>query len=163
MNRNWTPLPNLDKNCFACGTENHLGLKMTFSSNGEQLRSILTLPEHTRGWSNLVHGGILATILDETMSWTAIHLTNHFILTRNINISFKKPVFIGSQLTATGSIIEREGKNALMSAQIHDAEGALCCSGKGDFALFTPQEFARLNIIPQDFLEEMAASFTKQP
>ena len=163
MHKIWTPLPNHDKYCFACGTENNFGLKMTFASNGEQLRSILTVPDNTRGWSNLVHGGILATILDETMSWTAIHLTSHFILTRNINISFKKPVFIGNQLTATGEIIEKSGKNARLSAQIHDQSGALCCSGKGDFALFTEPEFARLNIVPQDFFEERASSFTKHP
>lgn len=160
MNSNWQRLPNLDKSCFACGTENNFGLKMTFSSNGEQLRSFLTVPEHTRGWSNLVHGGILATILDEIMSWTAIHLTSHFILTQNINISFKKPIFIGSQLRATGSIVERDGKTALLSAQIHDDSEALCCLGRGNFVLFTQEEFANMNIIPQNFLDEMAAGFT---
>jgi len=163
MTNDWKQLPNLDKTCFACGTENIFGLKMTFSSNGKQLRSLLTVPEHTRGWSNLVHGGILATILDEIMSWTAIQLTSHFILTRNLNVEFKKPVFIGSQLTATGEIIERSEKNATLSAQIQDDSGVLCCTGRSSFALFTQEEFARLNIIPENYLAEMAANFTKRP
>ncbi len=110
-----------------------------------------------------MHGGILATILDETMSWTAIHLTSHFILTRDINISFKKPIFIGSQLTATGEVIEKSGKKALLKAQIRDENDTLCCFGKGEFALFTKPEFGRLKIIPEDFLEEMASSFTFEP
>ncbi|MBN2810020.1 MAG: PaaI family thioesterase [Deltaproteobacteria bacterium] len=160
MTGTWKPLPNLDKYCFACGTENNFGLQMQFSSNETQVKSVLTLPDHTRGWCNLVHGGILATILDEIMSWTAIYLTRHFILTRNIEISFKKPVFIGTPLTATGSIIARDGKKALLGAQIHDDSGTLCCTAEAGFVLYTQAEFARMNIIPHDFLEEMSANFT---
>lgn len=147
MNHEWTPLPNKDQNCFACGTQNLCGLKMSFASNGKQVRSLLAVPEHYRGWNKLVHGGILATILDEIMSWTAIHLTKHFILTRNINIEFKKPVYIDSQLTATSEIIERDGKNALLEGRITDDSGALCCLSKANFVLFSKEEFAQLNII----------------
>lgn len=65
----WRSLTNIDHDCFGCGQHNHQGLKMTFASNGEQLRSELVIPEHLRGWSNLVHGGITTTILDEMMGW----------------------------------------------------------------------------------------------
>ncbi len=147
MNHEWIPLPNHDLECFACGTQNNFGLKMTFASNGKQVRSIMILPDHTKGWKKLVHGGILATVLDEIMSWTVIHLTKHKILTRNINIEFKKPVYIGRQLTATGEIIEINGKNALLQASITDDFGAICCLGKADFVLYTEAEFAQLDII----------------
>ena len=146
MNHEWTPLPNHDQDCFACGTQNDFGLKMTFAGNGKQVRSILTVPEHGRGWNKLVHGGILATILDEIMSWTVIHLIKHKILTRNINIEFKKPVYISSQITAIGEIVEINGKKALLQARITDDSGALCCLGKANFVLFSEEEFARLNI-----------------
>ena len=65
----WVPVENDDMHCFACGKENRYGLKMGFESNGEKLRSGIIVPEHLRGWENLVRGGIISTILDEAMSW----------------------------------------------------------------------------------------------
>ena len=81
MEKQWKKLARIDRNCFGCGTENHHGLRMEFQSNGVQLRSSLLMEPRFRGWSNLIHGGILATILDETMSWTILSLTGCFILT----------------------------------------------------------------------------------
>ncbi len=159
MKSNWTPIPNIDKECFGCGTENSFGLKMTFATNGKELRSALIVPEHTKGWSNLVHGGILTTILDEIMSWTAIHLTHNFILTRNITVKFKKPVYVGTPLTTTSTIKEVNGKEALLEAYINDADGNLCCTSEANVVLFSPAEFSRLNIVPQDFLEKMNLTF----
>ena len=59
----WNHIENVDTLCFACGRDNAHGLQMIFESNGEKLRSTVTIPEHHRGWSNLVHGGILATLI----------------------------------------------------------------------------------------------------
>ena len=73
--KKYTRLPvDEDHNCFACGPANPHGLHMSFMSNGEVVVSHLTVPEHRRGWNNMVHGGIISTILDEGMSWAAIHL-----------------------------------------------------------------------------------------
>ena len=51
------------------------------------------------------HGGIIATILDEVMSWTAIHLIKSIIVTRTMTVEFLKPVFIGRQLTADARVL----------------------------------------------------------
>ncbi|HDS15059.1 MAG TPA: PaaI family thioesterase [Proteobacteria bacterium] len=155
----WTALPNIDRLCFACGTENRCGLKMTFTTNGKRLRSLITLPDYTRGWHNLVHGGILATVLDETMSWTAIHFGKGFILTKNINIIFRKPVFIGTALTVYGEILARKNKVLRLKAEVRDPDNIVCCSGEGDFVLFDNNEFARLRLIPPEFMQEMEELF----
>ena len=68
----WRVLPCVDKTCFGCGEENPHGLQMIFSTNGVRLRSELVIEERFRGWSNLIHGGVLSTILDETMGWTVL-------------------------------------------------------------------------------------------
>jgi len=57
-----------DHNCFACGPANPHGLHMTFQSNGKVVMSHLSVPDHLRGWNNMVHGGIISTILDEVMA-----------------------------------------------------------------------------------------------
>ncbi len=156
----WKPLPNLDKNCFACGSENHSGLNMTFATNGEQLRTQLVVAPQFRGWSKLVHGGVISTILDETMSWAAIILTKRFILTKKMTIEFLRPVYIDSPLCAIGYIKERNGeRTALVTGQLFDDQERLCATSQGEFVLFSKERFAKLEILPAADLSAMAASF----
>ena len=156
----WILLPNLDRHCFGCGPENHHGLNMTFASNGEIIRTSLAVPDRFRGWSKLVHGGVISTILDETMSWAAIHLLRKFILTKGMAIQFLRPVYVGTPLVATGYIKEKDGdRRATVIGELHDDNGKLCASSEGEFVLYTEKQFRRLNIIAEDDLETMAKSF----
>ncbi len=158
----WYHIENADTQCFACGHDNPHGLKMVFESNGEKLRSTVTIPEHHRGWSNLVHGGILATMTDEIMSWAAIHLLRRFVLTKKMTTSYLRPVRIGTTLTATGFIKNQiNEKSAIMQAEIRNEAGNLCATGEGEFVLFTPEQFAIMNLFPKENLENMTGLFKK--
>lgn len=155
---NWVSLPNIDMNCFGCGPENEHGLQMRFETNGNQIRSQVTIPHHLRGWSNIAHGGVLSTIADEIMAWAAIHLLKRFILTKKMEITFLKPVTIGSRLEAVGYVKERpNSKNAVMACRISDAQQNVCAKSSGEFALFTPTEFEQFNLIPKELLDQMTA------
>ena len=46
---------------------------MTFYTNQTAVYSKITVPDHLCGWNNLVHGGVLTTIMDEIMSWATIY------------------------------------------------------------------------------------------
>lgn len=156
----WKPIANVDKECFGCGPENPHGLQMRFESNGEKIRSKLIMEPKFRGWSNLIHGGILSTMLDETMGWTVICLTGRFMLTRGMKVDFRKPVRIGTALTVTGYIKEYRShhRRALIVAEIHDEEGDLCASSEGEFALFSREQFLRMEIMPEADLAAMEAA-----
>ncbi|EKD39727.1 MAG: thioesterase superfamily protein [uncultured bacterium] len=157
----WEQLPSLDKDCFGCGSENHSGLRMTFATNGQQIRTKLTVSPQFRGWSRLVHGGVLSTILDETMSWAAIILTKRFILTKQMTVQFLRPVYVGSTLCGIGSIKEKNGdRKAIVKGELFDDQGKLCATSEGEFVLFSKEQFARLEILPEKELEAMAASFS---
>lgn len=157
----WKSLASVDKKCFACGSENPHGLRMCFESNGLQIRSKLVVQQAFRGWSNLIHGGILSTILDEAMSWTVITFTGKFMLTRSMTVTFKKPVRVGTALTVTGHIKERSSeRKALVVAEIFDEEGDLCAVSEGDFALFSKEHFLRMAIMPEEDIEAMASAIS---
>jgi len=159
----WDKIPNIDMDCFGCGPNNHHGLQMTFETNGEKLRSFVTVPDHLRGWSNIVHGGVLSTICDEIMAWAAIYLTKRFILTRSMTTTFLKPVFTGTKLEAFGFIKERiDQRNALLSGEIYNEKGELCTVSTGEFVLFTPDSFKKLNIIPDGLLDQMTGMFSRE-
>lgn len=156
----WTPLKNIDPDCFGCGQENEHGLKMQFATNGKRLRSYVTIPDHLRGWSNLAHGGVLSTILDEAMGWSAIHLFQRFILTKEMVVRFKKPVWIGAKVMAEGFIAEEiDARNVVMKAEIRNEKGELCVESEATFALFKPESFKKLQLVPEDLLDEMTKMF----
>jgi uncharacterized protein (TIGR00369 family) len=155
----WKHLASIDKECFACGAENSHGLKMRFESNGRQIRSKLVIEKTFRGWSNLIHGGILSTMLDETMSWTVINFTGKFMLTQSMNVTFKKPVRVGAALTVTGYIKEQSSeRKAVAVAEIEDEDGDLCAVSEGKFALFSKKHFLRMGIMLEEEIEEMASA-----
>ncbi|HEU5348694.1 MAG TPA: PaaI family thioesterase, partial [Ktedonobacterales bacterium] len=57
--------------CFACGLRNSQGLRLTFWAEGDEIVTEFTPDEHYQGFPGVLHGGILATLLDEALSRTA--------------------------------------------------------------------------------------------
>ena len=155
--KKYTRLPvDEDHNCFACGPANPHGLHMSFMSNGEVVVSHLTVPEHLRGWNNMVHGGIISTILDEVMSWAAIHLIKSIIVTRKMTVEFLKPVFIGRQLTAEARVTEiRSRKEALLQGDLYNQDKVLCARASGSFALLKPKVAEKLGIVAAEEIKQM--------
>lgn len=159
-NNTWTKLENLEPNCFACGFENKHGLNMKFETNNEKLRCRIEVPSHLRGWSNLVHGGIISTMIDETMSWSVLHLLGKLFLTKSIKVNFKKPLIINTPLIISGYIVEQKSDRAvIMAADIYDEDDELYASGQGEFILFTPKQFIDLGVIDEEQLKRMAGSY----
>lgn len=58
---------NDDRYCLCCGEKNPLGFKMKFRYEGEKLLSETVIPKEYQGFADVVHGGILGTLLDELM------------------------------------------------------------------------------------------------
>ncbi len=163
MNNNWKRLSPVDRHCFGCGTENPYGLQMTFESNGEKVRSTLTIPEHLRGWSNIVHGGVLGTVCDEIMAWAAIHLLHKFVLTKNMTTSYLRPVTAKTTLQTHAYVKEvKNDKNVIMVGKIFNEAGKLCVKSVGEFALFSSEDFQKLNIVPKEQVENMLCMFEEE-
>ncbi len=149
-------LPNrTNHKCFGCGPANPSGLQMKFFSDDKSVFSRLKVPDHLIGWDNLVHGGVLSTILDEIMSWSAIYLLKKMILTKSMTIDFIKPVFEGMELKAEGNVFEkRSNKEAVMQGAIYNAKGVLCTKSKGIFALIEPKVARKLKLMSAEALKD---------
>lgn len=88
--------------CFGCGEDNPNGLQLgplARVENGE-IHIDFSVPSHFEGFNGIVHGGIVATILDEAMGMacTRIHKV-HGAVTANLNITFRSPVASSVPLT----------------------------------------------------------------
>ena len=156
--KSWKRIKNADQECFACGTDNPHGLHMRFESDGEHVRSHLILEKRYCGWSNLVHGGILATILDETMSWTTLSLTGKLMLTKGMQIKFLRPIRVGMKITVTGYIRKwLSEKKVDVVAEIRDETGKICAQSSGEFPLFTKEQFLQMGIMEEEEIDVMLA------
>lgn len=142
--------------CFGCSPTNPSGLQMRFHGNKESVVSWLTVPQHLCGWNNLVHGGVVTTILDEIMSWAALYLLKKVIVTRTITIEFVKSVYIKEELKAVGKVLEiRSEKEAIMGGFIYNSKGDLCTRSTGNFALLKPKIAKRLGVVDEAVLKDL--------
>jgi uncharacterized protein (TIGR00369 family) len=147
-------LPNSrNHNCFGCSPINPSGLQMKFYTSQSAICSDVTVPEHLCGWNNLVHGGVLTTMMDEIMSWAAIYLLKSVPMTKTITVDFLKPVYVGKPLQVQGTVLEKTGKHeVLMEGRIFNEADACCARATGTFAVFSPAVARRLKITDDESL-----------
>jgi len=155
-NGNLKPLANKENHdCFGCSSTNSCGLQMQFYTDGEALYSWLTVPRHLCGWDDLVHGGVLATILDEIMSWTAIHFSKKFSVTNAMSFEFHKPVHIGEEIRAEGRVLEfRRKREVVVEGNLYKGENTLCVKSAGTFRLFTAEAMVRLGNMREEMIKK---------
>ncbi len=149
------PSRSWDKHCFGCSPTNPAGLQMKFYTNEESIFSWLKVPDHLCGWSNLVHGGVISTILDEIMGWAAIHLLKLIVLTKTMTIEFIQPVFIDDELKAEARITKfHNDGEVIIEGAIHNKRGDLCAKSTGVFSYFPPDIIKEMGIMNDQLLKE---------
>jgi uncharacterized protein (TIGR00369 family) len=103
--------------CFVCGQENEIGLKARFYWDGEKAVCDVTATEAYAGYKNILHGGIIATLLDEIMI-KALLAEGILSVTAEITVRLKKPVFSGDRL-------HLEGKKTKERGTVYSASGRM--------------------------------------
>ncbi|MBU2514823.1 PaaI family thioesterase [bacterium] len=133
--------------CFGCSPNNPTGLKMQFKAGTDSVISDLIVPGHLCGWSQLIHGGVLTTILDEVMSWAAMHFLKQLVMTKTLNLTFLKPVYVGKQIRAIGKIKDGTGRHeVIMEGIVLNDKGQECVKSDSVFAILKPKIANRLGI-----------------
>ena len=145
-------LPNrTDSMCFGCSPANPAGLRLEFFTDGESIFSSLKVPVHLCGWKNLVHGGVISTILDEIMGRAVIHKTKCLGMTKSMTVDFLKPITVDKDLKAAGKVLEaKNDRECLAEAMIFNENGELCAKSVGTFRLFKPDLSKKLGIKDED-------------
>ena len=118
--------------CFACGARNESGLRLVFTQAGDRVVTEFIPQAHHQGFPGVLHGGILATLLDETLSRTGA-LRGEWLMTGKIEVRFKRPAPIGRPLRVWGEI-RRERNGALDAAGAVELEdGSVVADARGLF------------------------------
>lgn len=115
--------------CFACGKNNPIGLKLEWFNDYEnkQIETTFTLSDDYCSYPGTVHGGIIATILDET-SGRAILLDNDFnrlMVTLKMEVVYKHNTPTNTPLKAVGRVIRDGGSRAQVEGEIILPDGTV--------------------------------------
>lgn len=92
-----------DGRCFGCGEDNDAGLKMRFTPTEEGSVCEFEVPERFQSWRGMVHGGLVALMLDEAVGWAGWH-AGHPGLTGRLEVRYRRPLTIGQRVRVVGRV-----------------------------------------------------------
>jgi acyl-coenzyme A thioesterase PaaI-like protein len=114
------------RTCFVCGRENPVGLMMDFFTNAPgECYTELSIPKDYEGYPGVVHGGIIAAILDETGGRAHMTDPTRFMVTAQLNVRYRKPVPSATPLQIYGFAGERRGKVSNARSEIRNGDGEI--------------------------------------
>jgi uncharacterized protein (TIGR00369 family) len=111
--------------------ENGFGLKFDVAEDGV-VSATFAFSDNKQGLLGLVHGGALSAVIDEAVT-VASFVNQRPRLTVNLNIDFKAPVPLNTQVTAMGRVEKIEGRKTFLSAQIQLDNGKVAVSAQALF------------------------------
>jgi acyl-coenzyme A thioesterase PaaI-like protein len=110
------------RHCFVCGVDNLFGLKLKFyESEPGHVHAETIVPEQFQGYPGVVHGGIVAAMLDEVSGRSMIRgEPPRFMVTAKMEVRYRKPVPVGKRLFLEGKAKEDSGRIATVTGAIYD-------------------------------------------
>lgn len=151
---------NISKNCLVCGIENDFGLKTKFyETDNDEVIAIFTPHDMLQSYPDVLHGGISATILDETIGRAIMtkYGQNSFGVTVELNVKYKKPVPLNQELKVVARMTKDRGR-------LFEGTGELYLPN-GDIAVIATGKYMKRElekIVKNDFLaDEWFASDAK--
>ncbi len=118
--------------CFICGEDNPVGLRLDFFFDRENRKAWTEFSpgrEH-EGYRNLLHGGIISSLLDEVMA-KAILADEIPVVTSRLTVEFKKPARIGEKLRAEGWVIGHKSRAYFTAGLLLGPEGRVVAEASG--------------------------------
>jgi uncharacterized protein (TIGR00369 family) len=128
--------------CFGCGPDNPQGLHLHFDVDATDPASLsatatVTLTRLHEGPPGYIHGGIIATLMDEAMSKLNRPL-GVIAMTRHMEVDYLHPSPLGRELVLTGHHVRREGRKLFHEAELKQPDGTVLAKAKGVFVVLDP-------------------------
>ena len=121
-----------DYMCFACGKNNPIGLHLKFDINREkqEIKTVFTPGKNYKGYKDIVHCGIISTVLDEVMVNLAYRLGKPCVSTE-IKLRLKKFALVNQEITFKGKLLEEKGRLIMAESEARTADGTIIATAQG--------------------------------
>lgn len=133
--------------CFACGAANGHGLHMRFERDGENAVRCVYVPKpEDQGFPGMMHGGIVAALLDESMAWAMWAWDRALGVTAKMETRYRRSATVEGPLTVRARVESVRARRVEVRAHIEDADGVTIAESTALFMRFTPAEEQRMAI-----------------
>ena len=148
--------PSPARQCFGCGSDNPHGLGMRFRTEDGRAVAEFTPPHHLQGYPGHVHGGGVATMLDEAMGW-AVYGRGAWAMTARFAMRFRSAVAVGAALLVSGWVTRDRGRFLEVRAEARTRDGRLLAEADGMFVRVTGRQAGELRRLYESALAPDAA------
>ncbi|MSU59877.1 MAG: PaaI family thioesterase [Pedosphaera sp.] len=122
------------RSCFVCGEANPLGFNLRFVTDGRIVHAKFTPRAEHGGFKGVVHGGAIATVLDEIMVWACAVQTKSFVFCAELKVRYLNPMPPGAEVRLTGELAaNRKGRLFEAKAAAKDADGRTLAEATGKY------------------------------
>jgi acyl-coenzyme A thioesterase PaaI-like protein len=128
------------RGCMVCGRDNASGLKLAlFVDPASGVVRVDYTPRGAHiGFEGVVHGGVLATVLDEAMVWAATWAGKRFCLCGEMTVRYRAPAAVGRPLAIEARVESARPRLVQAVADIRDAAGEVIVSASGKYVRLPP-------------------------
>jgi uncharacterized protein (TIGR00369 family) len=122
------------RGCFCCGVHNTKGLQLGFTHEQQQVEARFQFQAEHCGFPAVVHGGLISTVLDETMAWVIGVNARQFAYCAELKVRFLRPAIPGVDLVVRGELVaNKRDRLYLARAELRNEAGELLAEGEGKF------------------------------
>lgn len=121
------------RSCWVCGQDNPLGLRARSYKVGDTVQLPCTPGREHSGWSDVVHGGFVATVLDEVMTWAAILGSRQSVFAADLSVRMHSPLRTGTACTAVGRMLRDRRRVFDAEAWLEDDVGRIYARATGRY------------------------------
>lgn len=118
-----------DNYCFICGGRNPKGLNLSFRRTDAGVTTEFVLDKEYQGYKEIVHGGLIAAILDEAMI-KAANQKGYNAVTAELTVRFKSPLMINQKARVDGKVL-KESRKVLRATASLKREGVIIAEAEG--------------------------------
>ncbi len=111
-----------DSMCFCCGKLNEQGLKLEFETTDSVTTTSLSFPKQFQGYRDIVHGGLIAAVLDEAMA-TLVSEMGHLAVTAELKVRFLHPLRVETPVRFTAYLLDKRRNTFRMEATARLEDG----------------------------------------
>ena len=126
-------------NCFGCGSDNPIGLKLSYRTEGENVVAEFVPREEHQGWPGITHGGIISSLLYEVME-NYSYQKGIVAMMRRMETRFRKPISTGETITARSWLVEDLGRVMKVAGSLTDQNDTLLAQGEADLLVLNEDQ-----------------------
>jgi uncharacterized protein (TIGR00369 family) len=131
--------------CYVCGKDNPLGFHIVFSTENGRVRARYTPEVHRQGYLSVTHGGVVCTLLDETMGWAPTLVIQRMFVTAELTVRYILPFPVGKTMIVEAWNERATRRMALVRGEVRDEEGTVYATAHGKFLPMSEEDTRKVD------------------